>query len=88
MQIDQLKAGQVAVVTAMTLDHEGEKRLREHGLDEGIEVELLHRAAFGADPIAIRVGEACVAIRRAQAACVTVALVSDHPAAALPVAAE
>ncbi len=81
MRIDQLSPGVVAHILSMDLDETGERRLREHGLDEGVEVELLHRAAFGADPIAIRVGNACVAMRRAQAACVTVAVVERLEAA-------
>lgn len=43
-------------------------RMREMGFDEGVEVQVLHRAPFGGDPIAVRVGGATVAIRRAQAA--------------------
>ena len=42
-------------------------RMREMGFDEGVEVELLHRAPFGGDPIAVRVGGSTVCIRRAQA---------------------
>ncbi|MBV7256193.1 ferrous iron transport protein A [Pacificimonas sp. WHA3] len=72
MRIDQLTPGTVAHIVAIDLDELGERRLREHGLDEGVEVELLHRAAFGADPLAVRVGNACVAMRRSQAAGVTV----------------
>ena len=44
------------------------QRMREMGFDEGVEVEVLHNAPFGGDPIAVRVGGATVAIRRAQAA--------------------
>ena len=81
MRIDQLTPGTIAHILSMDLDDVGERRLREHGLDEGVEVELLHRAAFGADPIAVRVGSACVAMRRAQAACVTVRIAERLEAA-------
>ena len=43
-------------------------RMREMGFDEGVVVEVLHRAPFGGDPIAVKVGGATIAIRRAQAA--------------------
>lgn len=72
MRIDDLPLGTTALVTAIGADELTERRLREHGLDEGVEVELLHRAAFGADPLAVRVGSACVAMRRAHAALVEV----------------
>ena len=67
MHINNLEPGQCALVTEIRLDPADEQRLREHGLDEGIEVELLHRAALGADPVAVRIGNACVAMRRRMA---------------------
>lgn len=42
-------------------------RLREMGFDEGVRVEVLHRAPFGGDPLAVSVGGSTIAIRRAQA---------------------
>ena len=48
-------------------------RMREMGFDEGVEVEVLHRAPFGGDPVAVRVGGATIAIRRAQAALIELA---------------
>lgn len=42
-------------------------RLREMGFDEGVEVEVLHRAPLGGDPVAVRVGGATICLRRAQA---------------------
>ncbi len=49
------------------------RRLRELGFDEGIEVEVLHRATLGRGPIACRVGRMTVALRRTVAAAVLVA---------------
>ena len=49
------------------------RRLRELGFDEGIEVEVLHRAVLGRGPIACRVGRMTVALRRSVAAAVLVA---------------
>lgn len=74
LNICELRRGQIALVSAFDADETTERRLREHGLDEGVEVELLHRAAFGADPLAVRIGSACVAMRRAHAALVRVRL--------------
>lgn len=49
------------------------RRLRELGFDEGVEVEVLHRAAIGRGPIACRIGRMTVALRRAVAAAILVA---------------
>ena len=52
------------------------RRLRELGFDEGVEVEVLHRARFGSGPVACRIGRMTVALRRAVAAAVHVAPVA------------
>ncbi|MGB3722823.1 MAG: FeoA family protein [Pacificimonas sp.] len=92
MRIDQLTSGTIAYIQSFHTDELDERRLREHGLDEGVEVELLHQAAFGADPLAVRVGNAVVAMRRAQAASVEVdpacVAVNSSPANARREAAE
>lgn len=49
------------------------RRLREFGLDEGISVELLHRASLGGDPLACRIGRMTVALRRRVASAIRVA---------------
>ncbi|WP_374944894.1 ferrous iron transport protein A [Sphingomonas sp.] len=49
------------------------RRLRELGFDEGVSVEVLHRATLGAGPIACRIGRMTVALRRAVAASIRVA---------------
>ena len=49
------------------------RRLRELGFDEGVEVEVLHRARFGRGPVACRIGRMTVALRRAVAAAILVA---------------
>ena len=41
------------------------RRLRELGFDEGVGVEVLHRATLGKGPIACRIGRMTVALRRA-----------------------
>ena len=49
-----------------------ERRLIELGFIEGARVELLHEGLFGRDPIAVRVNEATVALRRREAASILV----------------
>lgn len=44
-----------------------ELRLIELGFIEGVQLEVLHEAPFGRDPIAVRVGGATVALRRRDA---------------------
>ena len=48
------------------------RRLRELGFDEGVGVEVLHRATLGRGPIACRIGRMTVALRRAVAAAIHV----------------
>lgn len=48
------------------------RRLRELGFDEGVSIELLHHGPMGRDPIACRVGRMTIALRRAQAAAISV----------------
>ena len=52
------------------------RRLRELGFDEGVEVEVLHRARLGRGPVACRIGRMTVALRRAVAAAILVAPVA------------
>lgn len=48
------------------------RRLRELGFDEGVGVEVLHRARLGGGPIACRIGRMTVALRRRVAAVIHV----------------
>jgi ferrous iron transport protein A len=56
--------------------HELERRLLESGFVEGARFEILHQGLFGADPIAVRVDDMRVALRRRDAAEVWVRLES------------
>ncbi|MHC3128254.1 iron transporter FeoA [Brevundimonas sp. GN22] len=49
-----------------------ERRLLELGLVEGAHVELLHEGLFGRDPIAIKVDDMRVALRRHEAVNLTI----------------
>lgn len=51
-----------------------ERRLIEMGLVEGAHIEVLHEAFPGRDPIAVRVNDHTVAMRRAEANAVIVTL--------------
>lgn len=49
-----------------------ERRLLEMGFVEGAMIEILHEGLFGGDPIAVRVDETRVALRRREANAVIV----------------
>ncbi|WP_426035173.1 FeoA family protein [Brevundimonas sp. DC300-4] len=51
-----------------------ERRLLELGFVEGANVELLHEGLFGRDPMALKVDDMRVALRRKEAASLTVDL--------------
>lgn len=72
--LDALARNTPAHVTAIAWDSlsagEG-RRLREFGLAEGVEVELLHNA-IGGGPLAVRLGRMTVALRRHVAAAILV----------------
>jgi ferrous iron transport protein A len=53
--------------------HELESRLIELGFVEGAKVEVLHEGAIGRDPIAVRVENVTIAVRRREAMAVIVA---------------
>jgi ferrous iron transport protein A len=49
-----------------------ERRLLELGFVEGASVEVLHEGLFGRDPIAVRVADSTIALRRREAMAVVV----------------
>ena len=66
LSIERLQPGEVVTIAA--IDRDGlhpmtASRLHELGFDEGVDLELLHRAPFGGDPLALRVGNMVVALR-------------------------
>ena len=62
----------VAAVDWAALSVPEARRLRELGFDEGVGVEVLHRATLGKGPIACRIGRMTVALRRAVAGAIHV----------------
>lgn len=76
VSLETLPRRQHAVVAAIEWTRLGgaeAQRLREFGFDEGVDVEVLHRASLGRGPIACRIGRMTVALRRAVAATIHVA---------------
>jgi len=74
--LDRLPRRQTATVSAIDWARLAEpeaRRLRELGVDEGVDVEVLHRAGWGGGgPVACRVGRMTVALRRAVAGAIHV----------------
>ncbi len=77
--------GVIARVHARTdVDHHGlsaeelERRLLELGFVEGAAVEVIHEGLIGGDPIAVRLDDMRVALRRRDAAEVTLRLTEDE----------
>jgi ferrous iron transport protein A len=68
--IRRLAAGEAA--SALSHD-ELESRLIELGFVEGARVEILHEGILGRDPIAVRVDNVTIAIRRREAMAIIVA---------------
>ena len=76
MTLDGFDSGRTARITsvnwAILAEDEG-KRLKALGVDEGAEVAIVHRGVFGTrDPLALRIGNMTIAIRRAHAAAIEV----------------
>ena len=63
--------GDAAADTGLT-PGELERRLLEIGFVEGARVEIVHEGLIGRDPIAIRINETMVALRRREAAAILV----------------
>ena len=73
--LDQLPYRRPAVVASVdwaSLSQPEQRRLRNLGLDEGVEVEALHAGLIGRDPIAVRIGRLTLAMRRAHARVIAV----------------
>ena len=56
-----------------------ESRLLELGFIEGAEIKVLHEGPFGRDPMAVRVNDTTIALRRREAMAILVTA-SDRPA--------
>lgn len=75
VSLEKLGLGQSATVATIDwarLAVPEARRLRELGFDEGVSVEVLHRARLGGGPIACRIGRMTVALRRVVAGAIQV----------------
>jgi ferrous iron transport protein A len=68
----RIHAIEAAVETCKLPPGELERRLIELGFTEGALVEILHEGCFGRDPIAVRINDATVALRRREAMAIQV----------------
>lgn len=62
--LPRLQRGTVAAVDWQVLTVPEARRLRELGLDEGVEVQLLKGSGILGGPVACRIGRMTVALRR------------------------
>ena len=76
MTLDGFDSGRSARIIGVDwalLAEDEAKRLKALGVDEGAEVAIVHRGVFGTrDPIALRLGNMTIAIRRAHAHAISV----------------
>jgi ferrous iron transport protein A len=72
-KLPRRQPGTVAAIDWTRLAEAEARRLRELGFDEGVGVEVLHRATLGGGPIACRIGRMTVALRRRVADAIHVA---------------
>ena len=83
MILTELPAFTAAVVTGVTDAHTGDlisNRLRELGFVSGEAVRVVGRGPIGADPLLIQIGFTRFALRRSEAARVTVSVTAEKAA--------
>ena len=80
IKLSDARLGDRGVITSVgshghhEADVELERRLLELGLVEGANIELIHEGLFGRDPIAVKVDDMRIALRRKEAASLTLEL--------------
>lgn len=76
MTLDGFDSGRTARIIYVdwsALAEDEGKRLKALGVDEGAEIAIVHRGIFGTrDPIAMRIGNMTIAIRRTHASAIEV----------------
>lgn len=93
-RLGDLSAGQGGVIVGVFADPgatvggvdcaELERRLLEAGFVEGAHVRLLHEGPMGGDPIAVRLDDTRIALRRREAHGILVQLTAAEKAATQP----
>ena len=75
MTLEQLQPGSNARITAVDWDAmpaADAKRMRALGFEPGVEVRMAHHGVFGGrDPVAITIGRMTIALRKSQAAAIS-----------------
>ena len=83
ISLSEARLGDKGVVTRVGADArdehgaELERRLLELGLVEGAVIQLLHQGAIGRDPMALKVDDMRVALRRREARGLTIELFAE-----------
>ena len=78
MTLRELKREQIGHVTGFSAqEQELEVRLREIGFAEGDRVELMHVGLFGRNPITVKLNGTLIAMRKNEAAAVTIELETE-----------
>lgn len=71
MKLSNMRRGQQARIHTIDASDALTRKLLEMGLEEGMDVTLLHEGPVGRDPIAIRItGDRVIALRRRDAAAI------------------
>ena len=78
-RLSEFRKGERGIIISIgaDTDHDIERRLIELGFIEGGEVEVLHEGTFGRDPIAVKLGNMRLALRRREASNVLVRRLDD-----------
>jgi len=76
MNLNILPRSARARITAIHSDDATLRKLLALGVIEGVEVELLHQGPLGGDPIAVRVDDRMIALRKREAASIDVELIA------------
>lgn len=85
MKLDQLRTGDKAVVDGVQASHADDliaRRLRDLGFVAGEPVRIVARAPLGGDPLLVSIGFTRFALRRSEAARITVSPIKSAEAAA------
>lgn len=71
MKLSNMRRGEQARIHTIDASDALTRKLLEMGLEEGMDVTLLHEGPVGRDPIAIRItGDRVIALRRRDAAAI------------------
>ncbi len=75
MQLSKLPRGKRAHISQIDADDSLTRKLLEMGLQEGMELRIVHTGPIRRDPLAIEINDRCIALRRRDAAHIIVTVV-------------